>query len=72
MLGAAGGLETVLCALAIKEGAMPPTINLQTADEAAAGLNLVPNQAQEKPLQVVMSNSFGFGGTNCTLVLQRA
>ncbi len=72
LLGAAGGLETVISALALKEGLMPPTINLENPDEAAAGMNLVPNEAQEKPIKVALSNSFGFGGTNCTLILRSA
>lgn len=71
LLGAAGGLEPVLCCLSIRDGLMPPTINLGTPDDAAAGMNLVPNEAQERKLNAVMNNSFGFGGTNCTLVLKR-
>ncbi len=70
LLGGAGGLETVLCVLAIRDGLLPPTINLQHPDPAAEGMNLVPNEAQERPIRALMSNSFGFGGTNCTLVLQ--
>lgn len=71
LLGAAGGLEPALCALSIRDGLMPPTTNLGTPDEVAAGMNLVPNEAQERQLNAVMNNSFGFGGTNCTLVLKR-
>ncbi|MCZ6807070.1 MAG: beta-ketoacyl-ACP synthase II [Deltaproteobacteria bacterium] len=71
LLGGAGGLEPVLCILSMRDGLMPPTINLRTADDAAAGMNLVPNEAQERQLNAVMNNSFGFGGTNCTLVLKR-
>ena len=70
LLGAAGGLEPVLCTLAIRDGLLPPTINLQNPDPAAAGLNLVPNEAQERPIRALMNNSFGFGGTNCALVLK--
>ncbi|MGB8330906.1 MAG: beta-ketoacyl-ACP synthase II [Polyangiales bacterium] len=70
LLGAAGGLEPVLCVLAIRDGLVPPTINLDTPDPAAARMNLVPNQAQERPIRAVMNNSFGFGGTNCALVLK--
>ncbi|MDH3727028.1 MAG: beta-ketoacyl-ACP synthase II [Myxococcales bacterium] len=72
LLGAAGGLEPVLCVLSMRDALMPPTINLETADDAAAGMNLVPNEAQERGLNAVMNNSFGFGGTNCTLVLKRS
>ena len=72
LLGAAGGLETVLLALVVKHGVLPPTANLENPDPAGEGMNLVPNAAQERPVQVAMSNSFGFGGTNCTLVLESA
>ena len=69
LLGAAGGLEPVLCVLGIRDGLLPPTINLDDPDPAAKGINLVPNQAQERPIRALMNNSFGFGGTNCALVL---
>jgi 3-oxoacyl-[acyl-carrier-protein] synthase II len=71
LLGAAGGLEPVLCALGIRDGVIPPTINLDNIDEAGRGMNLVPNEAQERPLRAIMNNSFGFGGTNCSLVLRQ-
>jgi 3-oxoacyl-[acyl-carrier-protein] synthase II len=70
LLGAAGGLEPVLCVLAIRDGLLPPTINLDDPDPAGEGMNLVPNTAQERPIRALMNNSFGFGGTNCALVLQ--
>lgn len=70
LLGAAGGLEPVLCVLALRDGVLPPTINLDHPDPAGAGMNLVPNQAQERSIRTVMNNSFGFGGTNCALVLR--
>jgi 3-oxoacyl-[acyl-carrier-protein] synthase II len=70
LLGAAGGLEPVLCVLALRDGVLPPTVNLDHPDPAGAGMNLVPNQAQERRIRTVMNNSFGFGGTNCTLVLR--
>lgn len=69
LLGAAGSLEAVLTALAIQRGAVPPTINLEQPDEAAAGLDLVPGSARERSLDVALTNSFGFGGTNVTLAL---
>ena len=71
LLGAAGGLEPVLCVLAIRDGLIPPTINLESPDEVAAQMNLVPNEAQERRLGAIMNNSFGFGGTNATLVLKQ-
>ncbi len=70
LLGAAGGLEPMLCVLAMRDGLLPPTINLESPDPAAAGMNLVPNEAQERPIRASMNNSFGFGGTNCALVLK--
>ncbi len=70
LLGAAGGLEPVLCVLGMRDGVIPPTINLDDPDPAAQGMNLVPNTAQERPIRALMNNSFGFGGTNCALVLQ--
>jgi 3-oxoacyl-[acyl-carrier-protein] synthase II len=70
LLGAAGGLETVLCALALREGVVPPTINLDNPDEQATGFDLVPHHAREKRLRAVLSNSFGFGGTNVSLILK--
>lgn len=71
LLGAAGGLEAVLCVQAINAGLLPPTINLEDPEDACAGLDLVPNVAKEKRADLVVSNSFGFGGTNVTLVLRR-
>jgi 3-oxoacyl-[acyl-carrier-protein] synthase II len=70
LLGAAGGLEPVLCVLAIRDGLLPPTINLHDPDPAGEGMNLVANTAQERPVRALMNNSFGFGGTNCALVLK--
>ena len=70
LLGAAGGLEPVLCVLALRDGLIPPTINLDDPDPVGAGMNLVPNAAQERPIRALMNNSFGFGGTNCALVLR--
>lgn len=70
LLGGAGGLETVLCVLAIRDGLLPPTANLHHPDPSAEGMNLVPIEAQERPIRALMNNSFGFGGTNCTLVLK--
>lgn len=71
LLGAAGGLEAAICAMAIKHNVVPPTINLDRLDPECDGLDLVPHEARERRLNVTMSNSFGFGGTNATLVLKR-
>jgi 3-oxoacyl-[acyl-carrier-protein] synthase II len=70
LLGAAAGIEAVFTILALHHGAIPPTINLHKQDPAV-DLDLVPNVARQKHVSVVMSNSFGFGGTNSTLVFQR-
>ncbi len=70
LLGAAGGLEPVLCVLGIRDGVLPPTINLDNPDPASEGMNLVPHTAQERRVRALMNNSFGFGGTNCALVLK--
>jgi 3-oxoacyl-[acyl-carrier-protein] synthase II len=71
LLGAAGGLEAVFTAQAIASGKVPPTINLDDPEEGTEGLDLVPHVAREKALRYAISNSFGFGGTNVTLVLKR-
>ncbi len=71
LLGAAGGLEAVFSALALRHGVLPPTINLDEPDEGTEGLDLVPHVAKEKPVSIALSNSFGFGGTNVTLALKR-
>ncbi len=68
-LGAAGGIEAVFCALAMKNGIVPPTINYQEADPEC-DLDYVPNQAREAQVKVALSNSFGFGGTNATLAFK--
>ncbi len=70
LLGAAAGIEAIFTILALKHGVIPPTINLHKQDPAV-DLDLVPNIARQKRVSVVMSNSFGFGGTNSTLVFQR-
>ncbi len=70
-LGAAGSIEVIITALAIKNGVIPPTINLENIDEACKGINFTPNTAVKKNLDYALSNSFGFGGTNCSVVLKR-
>lgn len=71
LLGAAGGLEAAICALSIAKGVVPPTINLDNLDPECKGLDLVPHEARERRVNVAVSNSFGFGGTNASLVLKR-
>ena len=70
MLGAAGGAEAIFCILAMRDGVVPPTINLDVPGEGC-DLDYVPHTAREIPINVAMSNSFGFGGTNGTLILKR-
>jgi 3-oxoacyl-[acyl-carrier-protein] synthase II len=70
LLGAAGGVEAVFTALAIRDQVSPPTINLRTPDPDC-DLDYVPNAARKLPIRLAMSNSFGFGGTNATLVFAR-
>ena len=70
LLGGAGGIEGVFSALAIHHGMIPPTINYETPD-GECDLDYVPNKARKKEVTVAMSNSFGFGGTNATLVFKK-
>jgi 3-oxoacyl-[acyl-carrier-protein] synthase II len=70
-LGAAGAIEAIVTILAIRHGVVPPTINLDDPDEAAAGLDLTPGVARQRPLRVALSNSFGFGGQNAALLFRR-
>ena len=70
LLGAAGGVEAVACILAIRDQVAPPTINLDDPDDGC-DLNYVPHVARQMNIDVAMSNSFGFGGTNGTLVFRR-
>ncbi|MFN9810852.1 MAG: beta-ketoacyl-ACP synthase II [Deltaproteobacteria bacterium] len=71
LLGAAGGLEAVISVKSLVTGVIPPTINLEDPDEEAEGMELVPHTARERKLDVVLSNAFGFGGTNVTLAFAR-
>ena len=70
LLGAAGGIEAALCALALRDGVLPPTINLDDPDPEC-DLDYVPHEARAVQVEYAMSNSFGFGGTNAALVLRR-
>lgn len=70
LLGAAGGIETIFTAMALHQGVIPPTINLENQDPAC-DLDCNPGSAREVQLDVAITNSFGFGGTNASLVLRR-
>ena len=70
MLGATGAIEAIVCAKVIQEGIVPPTINLDNQDEHVANLDYVPHKAREKKVHAALSNSFGFGGHNATLIFK--
>jgi 3-oxoacyl-[acyl-carrier-protein] synthase II len=70
LLGAAGGLEAAICALSLRDGILPPTINLDDPDPAC-DLDYVPHEARRASYEYAMSNSFGFGGTNAALILRK-
>jgi 3-oxoacyl-[acyl-carrier-protein] synthase II len=69
LLGAAGAVEAIFSILAMNEGLVPPTLNLDTPSPACDGMDLVPHQARERTVRAALSNSFGFGGTNASVVL---
>jgi 3-oxoacyl-[acyl-carrier-protein] synthase II len=71
LLGGAGGLEAGITVLALRDQILPPTINLENQDEATLGMDFVPNHARRASLDYALSNSFGFGGTNGSLVFKR-
>ncbi len=70
LLGAGGGIEVIICLLAMRDGTIPPTINYEFPDPEC-DLDYVPNQARPAEVKTAMSNSFGFGGHNATLILKR-
>ena len=71
LLGGAGGLETGITILALRDQILPPTINLEHQDPETAGMDFVPNHSRKASLEYAMSNSFGFGGTNGALLFKR-
>ena len=70
LLGAAGGVESIVCTQAINFGIVPPTINYQVKDEEC-DLDIVPNELRKADLNIVMSNSLGFGGHNASVILRK-
>jgi len=70
LLGAAGAVEAIFCAKAIQEQLVPPTINYQEKDEEC-DLDIVPNEPRKAELNIVMSNSLGFGGHNSSIILKK-
>jgi 3-oxoacyl-[acyl-carrier-protein] synthase II len=70
LLGAAGAVEAIYSIKAMQTGILPPTLNLHSVSEACQGIDLVPLKAKEKKVKIALSNSFGFGGTNASLVMK--
>jgi len=70
LLGGAGAVETIFCILAMRDQIVPPTLNLDDPSEGCAGVDLVPHVAKQRKVRAVLNNSFGFGGTNASLVLR--
>src|ERR687889_1722705 len=70
LLGGAGAVEAIFCILAIRDQIVPPTLNLENPSEGCAGVDLVPHKAKERSVKAVLNNSFGFGGTNASLVMK--
>src|SRR6186713_2873464 len=70
LLGGAGAVETIFCILAMRDQIVPPTLNLDNPSEGTAGVDLVPHQAKKRPVRAALNNSFGFGGTNASLVVK--
>lgn len=71
LLGAAGGIEAIFTALALRDQIIPPTLNLETPDEAAAGVDIVSGSARPAAITYALSNGFGFGGVNASILLKR-
>jgi len=70
LLGGAGAVEAIFCALAIRDQIVPPTLNLDDPDEGCEGVDLVPHFAKKRKVNAVLSNSFGFGGTNASIIMK--
>ncbi len=70
LLGGAGAVESIFCILAIRDQIVPPTLNLDNPDEGTEGVDLVPHVAKERQVRAVLNNSFGFGGTNASLIMK--
>ncbi len=71
LLGGAGAVEAVFCILAMRDNVVPPTLNLHNPDDGTEGIDLVPLKAKEREVRAVLNNSFGFGGTNASLIMQK-
>ena len=71
LLGGAGAVEAIFCILAMRDQIVPPTLNLHNPDEGTEGVDLVPLKAKKREVRAVLNNSFGFGGTNASLVMKK-
>jgi 3-oxoacyl-[acyl-carrier-protein] synthase II len=69
LLGGAGAVEAIFCILAIRDQIVPPTLNLDDPDEGTEGVDLVPHKAKKREVKAALNNSFGFGGTNASLIV---
>ncbi len=70
LLGGAGAVESIFCILALRDQIVPPTLNLDNPSDACVGVDLVPHKAKERKVRAVLNNSFGFGGTNASLIMK--
>jgi len=70
LLGGAGAVETIFCILAIRDQIVPPTLNLDNPDDGTEGVDLVPHTAKKRPVKAALNNSFGFGGTNASVIVK--
>jgi 3-oxoacyl-[acyl-carrier-protein] synthase II len=70
LLGGAGAVESIFCILAMRDQIVPPTLNLDNPSDSCSGVDLVPHVAKRRPVKAVLNNSFGFGGTNASLVMR--
>ena len=71
LLGGAGAVEAIFCILAIRDQIVPPTLNLDNPDEGTEGVDLVSKQAKQREVKAALNNSFGFGGTNASLIVKK-
>ncbi|HLV06127.1 MAG TPA: beta-ketoacyl-ACP synthase II, partial [Croceibacterium sp.] len=71
LLGGAGAVESIFCILALRDQIVPPTLNLDNPSEGCEGVDLVPHKAKQRQVRAVLNNSFGFGGTNASLVIKQ-
>ena len=71
LLGGAGAVEAIFCILAMRDQIVPPTLNLDDPDEGTEGVDLVPHMAKKREVRAALNNSFGFGGTNASVIFKQ-